>query len=530
MKKKIKKALWIILAVFVVVILIFVSMGLYHMRDRHSDYSIDLMLPGKGAIVDDGLLKIGVAKVTITPDVVDTWVDADSNARYEPDKGDTFIDNNGNKVFDAYWLAGFQNQRPATGVHDDIWARTVVWDDGRTSVALVVLDAIGFFHDDVIDVRNMVVEQNLAVDHVIVATTHNHEVPDLMGLWGGAMFESGVNEAYMQFIKEQAVKSIKQAVDNRKPSILKLSKIDTTAADLVMDSRPPVVLDNAIHIMQFCDAENGEPFGIFLNWGNHPETAGSKNLEITADFAHYWLQGIEEGIVYDEEVKVPGIGGTAIFANGAIGGLMTSLRSEIYDPWLNASFKKSGFEKVRAQGNRLAKLVLDQINNGEWETVENTSIKLRAKSFLFDLDNFIFKIGGALGVLDRGFVEFNKLRSEVNLLVIGPAWIVTLPGEINPELVNGGIEVPEGADFPGEPVELPVIREMMKGKYNFVIGLGNDEVGYIMPKTHWDVDEPYTYGFKKRPYGEINSLGPESGPILHREVMGIIRDMNKMKD
>jgi hypothetical protein len=376
----------------------------------------------------------------------------------------------------------------------------------------------------------MVAEQNLAVDHVIVATTHNHEVPDLMGLWGGAMFESGVNEAYMQFIKEQSVKSIKNALDNRKTSILKLSRIDTTAADLVMDSRPPVILDNAIHIMQFCDAESGEPFGIFLNWGNHPETAGSNNLEITADFAHYWLQGIEEGITYDGEVKVPGIGGTAVFANGAIGGLMTSLRSEIYDPWLDTSFKKSSFEKVRAQGNRLAKLVLDQIRDGEWETVENTSIKLRAKSFLFDLDNFIFKIGGALGVLDRGFVEFNKLRSEVNLLVIGPAWIVTLPGEINPELVNGGIEVPEGADFPEEPVELPVIRDMMKGKYNFVVGLGNDEVGYIMPKTHWDVDQPFTYDFKKRPYGEINSLGPESGPILHREVSGIIEDMNRMAD
>jgi hypothetical protein len=118
----------------------------------------------------------------------------------------------------------------------------------------------------------------------------------------------------------------------------------------------------------------------------------------------------------------------------------------------------------------------------------------------------------------------------VNLLTIGPAWILTLPGEINPELVNGGIQVPEGADYPGEPIELPVIRDMMKGKYNFVIGLGNDEVGYIMPKTHWDTEEPYTYKYKKRPYGEINSLGPETGPILHNEVMGIITEMNRMND
>jgi hypothetical protein len=525
-----KKILLIALAVIVLFILITVGFMLSNMRDRHADYSIDLILPGDAALVEDNLLHIGIAKVTITPEIIDTWVDADTNARYEPDKGDTFTDNNGNGQFDAYWLAGFHNQRPAAGVHDDIWARSILWDDGTTRVALVVLDAIGFFHDDVIDIRELVAQKDWNIDHVIVASTHNHEVPDLMGLWGEGMFKSGVNDEYMRFVKERALQSIGLAVKNSRPAYMKLSRIDTTAADLVGDSRPPLILDNAVHLMQFIDAQTGEAFGLLVNWGNHPETAGSDNLQITADFAHYWLEGIEKGIMYDGVLKEPGLGGTAIFANGAIGGLMTSLRDDIYDPWLDKSFKKSGFDKVRAQGNRLAKLVLDHLKHGEWETVELASINLVAKSFLFDLDNFIFRIGGALGVLDRGFVGFNKLRSEVDLLGIGPAWILTLPGEINPELVNGGIEVPEGADFPGEPVELPPFRQMMQGRYNFVIGLANDEVGYIMPRTHWDAEEPFTYSFKKRPYGEINSLGPESGPTLHREIDKLVTVMREITD
>ena len=90
--------------------------------------------------------------------------------------------------------------------------------------------------------------------------------------------------------------------------------------------------------------------------------------------------------------------------------------------------------------------------------------------------------------------------------------------------MNGGIETPEGADFSGDPIEVPPIRQMMKGKYNFVIGLGNDEVGYIMPKTHWDTEAPYTYGSKKGFYGEVNSLGPDAGPTLYREVKKIIED------
>ena len=267
-----------------------------------------------------------------------------------------------------------------------------------------------------------------------------------------------------------------------------------------------------------------------MNWGDHPETAGSDNLEITADFPHYWLSGIENGIVYDGVQKEIGTGGIAVFANGAIGGLMTTLGCDVYDPWLNQSFKKSSFQKVRAQGYRLAKQVLDHLKTGTWETVQTASITLAAKTFMFDLDNFIFKIGGALGVLDRGFVALNKLRSEVDLMVIGPVWILTVPGEVNPELVNGGIQVPEGADFPGPPLEIPPFRAMMGGTYKFVIGLGNDEVGYIMPRTQWDVDEPYTYHYKKRPYGEINSLGPQTGPTLHREVKQIIDTVKELTD
>jgi len=75
----------------------------------------------------------------------DKWIDIDSNAQYEPEKGDTYIDGNHNGKFDAYWLAGYGNKRAANGVHDEIWARAIVIDDSASVVGLVFLDAIGFF-------------------------------------------------------------------------------------------------------------------------------------------------------------------------------------------------------------------------------------------------------------------------------------------------------------------------------------------------------------------------------------------------
>jgi hypothetical protein len=44
--------------------------------------------------------------------------------------------------------------------------------------------------------------------------------------------------------------------------------------------------------------------------------------------------------------------------------------------------------------------------------------------------------------------------------------------------------------------------------------LANDEIGYIIPKRQWDVRTPYCYGRKQAQYGEVNSVGPETAPIL----------------
>ena len=57
------------------------------------------------------------------------------------DSDEPWEDSNGNGRFDAVWLAGFHNRRPARGVHDDLWARAMVLDDGRTRVAIVSQNA-----------------------------------------------------------------------------------------------------------------------------------------------------------------------------------------------------------------------------------------------------------------------------------------------------------------------------------------------------------------------------------------------------
>jgi hypothetical protein len=111
------------------------------------------------------------------------------------------------------------------------------------------------------------------------------------------------------------------------------------------------------------------------------------------------------------------------------------------------------------------------------------------------------------------------------VITIGPITFVTIPGEIYPELVNGTVESPIGNDFGIQPLEVPVIRDLMPGKYKFILGLANDEIGYIIPKSQWDVKPPFTYGREKAPYGEVNSLGPETAGVIHQNLKELFRKL-----
>ena len=113
--------------------------------------------------------------------------------------------------------------------------------------------------------------------------------------------------------------------------------------------------------------------------------------------------------------------------------------------------------------------------------------------------------------LSQTEVDYVQLRSRDRIV----AEIATIPGEIYPELTNGGITRYPGADFPGALFE-PILRTHLKSRYQFVLGLGNDELGYLIPKAEWDDQPPWLLNRPQRWYGEINSVGPDVAGVLLR--------------
>ncbi len=517
-----KKFFAFIALTFIVCLLVFIIFAWKNTRDQHPAYDLNLQIK---AADDPVRIHAGFAAKSITPEVPDRWTDLNNNAKYEPDKGEKFEDGNGNGKFDARWIAGFGNRRAANGILDRQWARTVILDDGQTRLAIVILDLIGFMHDDVVDVRKALPD-SCKIDYAIIASTHTHEAVDMLGLWGGSYFSTGVDPEYTQFVKDQAVKSIIAACGKLRPAKFRFAQDLTGALPMLEDTRKPHIFDPGLRIIQALDAETDSTLGTLIAWANHPETLWSDNLLLSSDFPHHVREAIENGIFDGQNKLADGFGGIAVYMNGAIGGLMTTRpKTPIADLFQDTVYTVASAAKIRAQGQRLALLGLRAMQNSAEKFDLLRGIDLQVQTIRIPLQNPLFRLAAALGVIRRSMPHWLKVRSEIAAFSIGPATFSCIPGEIYPEIVNGGIETPAGQDIKTAAIEIPPLRQLMPGKYKFIIGLANDEIGYIIPQSEWDEAPPYLYDTKSSPYGEGNSMGPETARIVHSELAGLLKKL-----
>ncbi len=476
--------------------------------------------------------RAGLGSRVITPQGFESWTDTDGDAQYNPDI-DTFDDANGNGVFDAAWMAGFQNGRAATGVHDDLMAVAAVFDDGNTRIGIVTADVVGLMANFVASVRTAVPPE-LDLDYVLVHATHNHEGPDTQGLWGAADFESGVSETYMARLKAEMVGALEDASAALEPARLSMATIDGYDKALgTMDTRKPLILDPGIRVLMLKRADDSV-IGTLVNYGMHVELAWDKNLAFTADLAGYLRRGLSAGLEYDSEIVRPGIGGTTMWLTGNVGGLMTVLPGEaVIDPWTRAEVTASGHDKARAFGYGVASAVLDTVlkPDGFYEDPAPT-LQVTSRQFEVPTANYPLAVASLIGLLDRDFdlglfPPRLTTQSEVALLQIGDARIATIPGELYPEIAVGGIENPPGADYTMAPAEVPPFRPAMGGRVNLMVNLANDAIGYIIPKSEWDNEAPWIYGYEEETYGEIVSVGPDGAAAVHGALLPLLeRDGN----
>ena len=67
---------------------------------------------------------------------------------------------------------------PFKGVHDDLFANAVIFENGRSSACIITADVIGFSHDFVDEIRKRInASTGIPVESILVTAVHNHGGP-----------------------------------------------------------------------------------------------------------------------------------------------------------------------------------------------------------------------------------------------------------------------------------------------------------------------------------------------------------------
>ena len=387
-------------------------------------------------------LRTGVAKIKITPKIDEE-----------------------NKVPIAGYGAHFTDKL-AEGVHDDVYTRALILDNGYKKIGVVNADIVIITRDLKIAVEKKVKEADL--DELLIVATHNHSGPG--GYVDNLFAEIVCTGHYQPKLFDNLVDKMSKAILEADKN-LELSKIGTGSGyiDNISKSRREVKtpIDPEVGVIKVDDIE-GNPKAYIVNFAAHPTTFKKDNRLISADFPGYMAKYLEEneGVV-------------AIFTNGAMG----DIRSTSPLPY------KDLFEKAQNIGKALADKVLEI--SKEIETTEN--VRLNSIVTVFDLPKVKLYKNYNLAKIFVG----NYLPKDTSLQVveINDTMLVGTPCDLGVEV---GLEIKKKSGY----------------EHTFAISQANDYMGYVIPEKRYEEG-----GYEAK----MHFHGPKVAELFIRKTLELIK-------
>lgn len=363
----------------------------------------------------------------------------------------------------------------ATRKEGDLTARALVFEQDGTRVAIVSGDFLGF--PATLGNRVRAAVKGVAATHILIGATHTHSAPDCYGFPDGKGGTAS-DPKYLELVCSRMAEAINEAVTKLQPARLKIATGEAKGK-IAYNYYAPQLYDPRCSVIQALDA-SGKPFATLVNYAVHPEVLGNSVGICSPDLI---------GPLYDRIAEQGG--GVGIFMNGAQGGMVTAdNRSE------------NGDSRTWAECLRIGNLLADEALRIVKDSEEQASPKLfcvaRTVSFPVDsplMQALLKQLPGAASVPE------GKLTTQMNLVNVGNAQILTIPGEALPNIGY-------------------YLKRKMRGEHNLLFGLTNDAFGYILTKEDYN-------SFKRYAYVSQTSLGERTGEILVEEALKLVNESPK---
>lgn len=370
---------------------------------------------------------------------------------------------------------------PSHSKQGELTTRALVLRSGQVTVALVMIDTLGF--PAVLGDRVRAKVPSITADNILIAATHTHSAPDCYAFPDGQGGHTG-DLKYMDRVCELSADAINEALGKLQPVTLRVATGEAEGR-IAFNYYAPDLYDRRVGVLQVRDTSD-RAVATLVNYAVHPEVLGSKQGITSPDLIGPLCDRIEASE-----------GGMALFFNGAQGGMVTADNRDLDRPsdatrgyWEG----KGDWAECQRIGHQLADESLRFLKAAKPEVVQ--LLRSHSVSVRFPVDNPLMRQIIAGSPLKYPHEADGSIQAQINLVRIGSLDILTVPGEALP---NIGF----------------YLKRKMRGQHNWVFGLTNDAFGYILTRVDFN-------SFKRYEYISRTSLGEETGEILIENSLKII--------
>lgn len=418
----------------------------------------------------------------------------------------------------------------ATNIHDELHARCMVLDDGRTRLALVVVDSC-MVPREVFDEAKRLAAQRTGIpaSNMLMSATHTHSAPA-----AAPVFQSDPDPAYQKFLARRIADGVWRAANNLAPA--RIGWGSAQAPDQVFNRRwlmkagtvlrdpfnrtndqvkmnPGVANPNLLEPAGPIDPEvmfislehtNGKPLALLANYSLH-YCGGVGGGVISADYFGMFADRIQELLGADRQ-DPPFVGAMANGTSGDINNV--NFRS--------GQAKQAPFGQMRLVANRVAEAVhqaRQKIEHRDWaplgalQTVMTLGVRKPSQAEA-DLAGGVLSASAALlapdEVYSRETVLLKDYPEEVELILqalrIGEVGVAAIPCEVFVEI---GLDLKKRSPF----------------KPSFTISLANGYNGYLPTVEHFKLGGYETWRARSS-YLETNAA-----PRISEAVLGLWEKM-----
>lgn len=258
-----------------------------------------------------GTLRAGAAAVTITPAV-------------------------------GSYLQGYTRGKRSIGVHQELYAKALVFDDGATRAAIVTADLIGLEQATVAAVRAEVERwTGIPGGQVLVNCSHTHAGPTVCGLGGdrwGFCWGNPADLDYGRELPRRIAGAVELAARRLRPVALgygegratfNVNRRRDTPSGTVLAPNPQGFNDQRVRVLKVLDEERWAaagsdqpepaPLAVLFSYTCHPTIMAMENLEVSGDYP-----GVAQAFV-ERALAADGIAPVALFAQGCCGNIRPNL-------------------------------------------------------------------------------------------------------------------------------------------------------------------------------------------------------------